>query len=99
MIRVVETAFGILLFSGMVVAVDCTKHPSHDAAFGGAGASVTGAWQSPSTCKPTTRPQMLCDRVTKDHAHECAICVEKSCQTQTGVYCAVSCDDPACVPR
>lgn len=89
-----ETIAGSLVVLGLLVLIDClpgmSKHPQEHPAL---------AAPSPATCSPSTKPQMLCDRVTIDGKEECVICAERNCSTVTGVYCAKSCDDAACRPR
>lgn len=90
----VETIFGILIVFAMVTAVDCLPRVKQRLA-----QSVAAADVAPGSCSPQTAPALLCGTVTRDGKHECAICVERNCFTTTQVYCAKSCDDPACVVR
>lgn len=89
MIRAIETVFGCI---ALVALVACMPRILRDA-------QLKAAEPLPGSCKTTTHVQMLCDRVTPDGKHECGICIETGCTTVTGIYCARSCDDTACIAR
>jgi hypothetical protein len=96
---VILTLCGVAVFTAAFVVtltlVGCqpaVRPHSQQTARGDASVPVT----SPS-CAPETAPAVMCDRVTPDGKHECAICVEKNCYTMAGIYCTASCD--ACAPR
>lgn len=92
MIRAIETFVGCIL---LVLIVACIPRVLE----GAQTAQNPKQLDSVPACRPNTRPQMFCDRVTLDGKHECAICLVMSCTTSTGIYCAASCDDKACRAR
>lgn len=91
-----ETFAGCVLMLLLVAGVDCL--PKKGAAPSSRAPAAEPRVAMP-TCKPTTAPALLCDRVTADRTHECAICAERLCLTSTLVLCVPSCDAPECVAR
>ena len=90
----IETFTGIVVMFAMVMAVDCLPQVKHHIAQNVAHADPN------MLCTSSAKPALLCDRVTKDGRHECAVCREQSCMTQTGVYCVQGgCNDAACTSR